>query len=50
MNAALAAALVFLTACGEDANGNGDTLLTGLSGFIIFVIVVWLIVRWMSRQ
>ena len=41
----LAAAM--LTACGDDGNGGGneDTLLTGLSGVIIFGAVIWFVLR-----
>lgn len=40
-----------LGACGEDdgEGGNGD-LLTGLSGVIIFCIVVWLLWRWLGNR
>lgn len=39
--------LLAFAACGEDAdgNGNGDTLLTGFSGLLILIIVIWLIVH-----
>lgn len=44
--------LLFLlfAACGGDDNGNGDTILTGFSGVLIFGIVVWLIYRWAKRR
>jgi hypothetical protein len=44
------AVLLFLSACGGDDNGEGDTLLTGLSGVVILAIVVWLIVRSMRKR
>lgn len=37
--------LFFLSACGDDGEGNGDTLLTGFSGFVILCIVVYVIYR-----
>jgi hypothetical protein len=37
-------------ACGDDGDGNDDTLLTGLSGVVILVIVVWLIVRALRKR
>ena len=39
------AALLFLSACGNDDNGNGDTLFTGFSGFVILVLIVWFVMR-----
>lgn len=40
------ALLLLLAACGdEDGEGNGDTLLTGFSGLVILIIVVWLLLR-----
>ena len=38
------AALLFMTACGND-NGNEDTLFTGFSGVIILVLIVWFVMR-----
>ena len=40
-------AMALLTACGDDDGGGGneDTLLTGLSGVIIFGLVIWFVVR-----
>lgn len=45
-------AMVFvLAACGDDGeNGNEDTLLTGFSGFLILVFVVWLIWRAVKKS
>jgi len=37
--------LLFMTACGNDDNGNEDTLFTGFSGVIILVLVVWFFAR-----
>lgn len=37
--------LFFLAACGDNGDGNEDTLLTGLSGFVILCIVVYVIYR-----
>lgn len=42
-------ALLLLAACGNDENGNQDTLLTGFSGLVILAIVIWLVVR-MARN
>lgn len=41
----LVAAALLLAACGENGDGNEDTILTGFSGFVIFCLAVWLIVR-----
>lgn len=40
-------AVAMLTACGDDGNGGGneDTLLTGLSGVVIFGAVIWFVLR-----
>jgi hypothetical protein len=47
----LAGALMMLmAACGDDDNGNEDTLLTGFSGFVILCIAIWLIWRWMKKN
>lgn len=39
------AVLLFLAACGNDDEGNEDTLFTGLSGVVILVLIVWFFVR-----
>ena len=39
------AALLFMTACGNDDGGNEDTLFTGFSGVLILVLVVWFVMR-----
>lgn len=39
------AALLFMTACGNDDGGNEDTLFTGFSGVIILVLIVWFVMR-----
>jgi hypothetical protein len=39
------AALLFLSACGNDDEGNEDTLFTGFSGVIILVLIVWFVMR-----
>ena len=36
---------MFMTACGNDDNGNEDTLFTGFSGVIILVLIVWFVMR-----
>lgn len=43
-------ALALMTACGENGNGGEDTLLTGLSGLVILVLVVWLVVRAVKKR
>lgn len=40
-----AAVMGWLVACGDDGNGDNDTLLTGLSGVVILVLVLWGISR-----
>lgn len=40
----------FLAACGEDGDGDGDTIWTGLSGVVILAIVIWLIVRALRKR
>lgn len=42
--------LLFLAACGDDDNGNEDTLLTGFSGVVIFALVIWFVVRTMKKR
>jgi hypothetical protein len=42
--------LAFLTACGENGNGEEDTLLTGLSGVVIVVLVAWFLVRAVKKR
>lgn len=37
--------LNLFVACGEDGDGNNDTLFTGLSGVIILAVVIWILVR-----
>ena len=39
------AALLFLSACGNDDGGNEDTLFTGFSGVVILVLIVWFFAR-----
>jgi hypothetical protein len=39
------AVLLFMAACGNDDNGNEDTLFTGFSGVIILVLIVWFFAR-----
>lgn len=50
---ALAGALaLFLAACEDEdgTGGNDDTLLTGLSGLVILIIVIWLIARAVRKR
>lgn len=44
------ALMALLVACGNDGNGNEDTLLTGFSGVVILAIVVVLLVRAMKKR
>jgi hypothetical protein len=46
----LVAMVTLTTACGEDGDGNEDTLFTGLSGVVIFVLVLWLVLRAVKRR
>jgi len=39
-----------LAACGDDGEGNNDTLFTGLSGVVIFFIVIWLVFRAINKR
>lgn len=50
MNVLLGAVLLALPACGNGDNGNQDTLLTGFSGLVIAVIVIWLLVRAIRKR
>lgn len=45
-----AAVMGVMAACGEDGDGNDDTIWTGLSGVVVLVIVVWLIVRALRKR
>ena len=47
---ALATISLIFSACGDDDGGDGDTLLTGFSGLVIFFVVVWLIVRAVKKR
>ncbi|MDQ3945083.1 MAG: hypothetical protein M3357_08055 [Actinomycetota bacterium] len=44
------AVLTLMAACGDEGNGNEDTLLTGFSGVLILAIVIFLIVRSMKKR
>lgn len=50
MTVMLTALLLFLSACGEDGEGNEDTIFTGLSGVVILIIVVWLVMRAVKKR
>lgn len=50
LNLWIPAILMVMAACGDEDNGNEDTLLTGVSGVLILVIVVWLIVRAVRKR
>lgn len=41
--------LMLFAACG-DGEGNDDTLLTGFSGFVILIIVIWAIVHFAKKR
>lgn len=45
----LAMSLMFL-ACGDDGEGNEDTLFTGLSGLIIIVVAGYFLYRWWAKR
>lgn len=46
-----ALALLLLAACGEDdGQGGNPDLLLGFSGVVIFLIVVWLLLRWRGKR
>lgn len=42
--------LVLLAACGENGDGNGDTILTGFSGVLIFGVVAWVVYRYVKGR
>ena len=44
------AVLLFFAACGNDDNGNQDTLFTGFSGVIILALVIWMVVRMAKKR
>ncbi|MGH9038989.1 MAG: hypothetical protein ACRDZ3_02035 [Acidimicrobiia bacterium] len=44
------ALMALMVACGDDGNGNDDTLLTGFSGVVILAIAVFLVVRAMKKR
>lgn len=48
--ALLPVVLAFMSACGDNGNGEEDTLLTGLSGVVIFALVVWLVIRTVRQR
>ena len=39
-----------LTACGDNENGGGDTVLTGFTGVIIFGIVAWVLWSYFKKR
>lgn len=41
---------LLLGACGDDGDGNGDTLFTGLSGLVIAIIVIWFVVKAIKKR
>lgn len=42
--------LALMTACGDDGEGNDDTLLTGFSGVVILAIVIFIIMRSVKKR
>lgn len=44
-NVLMAMVLFSLAACGNDDNGDGDSLFTGLSSVVILGFVIWLFVH-----
>jgi hypothetical protein len=42
--------LALMTACGDNENGQEDTLFTGLSGLVILALVVWLVLRAVKKR
>jgi hypothetical protein len=50
LTANLALIVMLFAACGENGDGNDDTLWTGISGVVILVIVIWLILRAMKKR
>lgn len=41
---ALPLVAILLAACGDDDNGNRDNIWTGVSGVVIFLLIVWALV------
>ena len=44
------ALMALLTACGEDGDGNNDTIWTGISGLVIVVILGVIVLRKMGKK
>ena len=42
--------MLFLSACGEDGDGNDDTIWTGLSGLVIVLLLGYFLWRWAARN
>ena len=42
--------MALLAACGDEGNGNEDTLFTGFSGLVIVVIAAFFIFRAMKKR
>lgn len=42
--------LLLLAACGNDENGNEDTLFTGFSGVVILALVIWMVMRMVKKR
>jgi hypothetical protein len=42
--------LAFMSACGDNGGGEEDTLLTGLSGVVIFVLLAWFVIRAVRKR
>lgn len=50
MTVLLVSLLVLVGACAGDGPGNDDTIWRGGSGFVIGVIVLLLVLRWIKRR
>lgn len=50
MTILLSSLLLLLAACGEDGDGNNDTIWTGISGLVIVIIIGAIILRAMSKR
>lgn len=47
----LGSLMMLMTACGEDdGNGGSPDLLTGLSGFVILVLIIWAVVHFAKKK
>jgi hypothetical protein len=42
--------VALMTACGDNDNGQEDTLFTGLSGLAILALAVWFVLRAVKKR